>query len=275
MKSSLLTIIRLAVLAPAFFLTACGGDEEGPSTPALTCVQLTDSSAIGTVSLQYDTQNRLVRYNFDTLNTTFTYQGDSIFYSLNSDTLQYKEVLYKSGSQWSKSVQRVFLNSQAFGEVQSVITFIPTYNNGNITQIARSVESKVILNGVPLSGPTQISTVVFNRNADGNITRIEIRENGNIKNFDYTYSNETIGTNNVGLYATSLSEVLQGGIIPLFLGYLKPFNKMPLTFTTPDGNKTYSNWKKDANGNLTNYRVVGTGDYEEETGNVKSTFSCK
>ena len=275
MKKSLLTIIRIALLAPAFFLTACGDDEEGPSTPSKTCVQLTDSSAIGTVNLQYDSQDRLVRYNFDTLNTTFTYQGDSIFYSLNSDTLQYKEVLYKSGSQWSKSVQRVFLNSQAFGEVQSVITFTPTYNNGNITQIARSVESKVILNGVPLSGPTQISTVVFNRNADGNITRIEIRENGNIKNFDYTYSNETIGTNNVGLYATSLSEVLQGGIIPLFLGYLKPFNKMPLTFTTPDGNKTYSNWKKDANGNLTNYRVVGTGDYEEETGNVKSTFSCK
>lgn len=275
MKNSLLTIIRIALLAPAFFLTACGDDEEGPSTPTKTCVQLTDSSAIGTVNLQYDSQDRLVSYNFDTLNTTFTYQGDSIFYTLNSDTLEYKEVLYKSANQWTKSVQRIFLNSQAFGEVESVITFIPTYSNGNITKIDRSVESRVIVNGFPLTAPAQTSSVLLNRNSDGNIFRISIGQNGNIKNFDYTYSTETIGTNNIGLYATSLSEVLQGGIIPLFLGYLKPFSKMPLTFTTPDGSKTYSNWKKDANGNLTNYQVVGTGDFADETGKVKSTFSCK
>ena len=275
MKKSLLTIIRIALLAPAFFLTACGDDEEGPSTPSKTCVQLTDSSALGVVNLQYDSLNRLVKYNIDSVNTTFTYEGDSIFYTLKSDTLDYKEVMYKSANQWTKSVQRIYLISQGFGEVESVITFIPTYSNGTITQIASTVESRVIVNGFPINAPTETSTILFNRNSDGNISRISIGKNANIRNFDYTYSTETIGTNNIGLYATSLSEVLQGGIIPLFLGYLKPFNKMPLTFTTPDGTKTYSNWKKDANGNLTNYQIVGTGDFVDETGSVKSTFSCK
>jgi hypothetical protein len=63
--------------------------------------------------------------------------------------------------------------------------------------------------------------------------------------------------------------------LPIVLGYFVPFNKMITKMEHPDGSLTFSNVTTDSKNNVSRYTMTGTGDEEENSSAVKTTYVCK
>ncbi|MFY8035105.1 MAG: hypothetical protein ACOVMN_11340, partial [Flexibacteraceae bacterium] len=192
MKTIFRPFLLLAVLAPTIFLSSCGGDDDTPSTPSTPtneCVIATDSSGEGVAIITANSNNQITGISSALLNATFTSAGDSTFFNINSDTLQLREVLYKNGSNWARSVQTIAFQSPDFpgAMFQSITTTTPTYNSGKISSL-RSVQvsgAKVGNLFTPI-GSAITSDYAFTYSADGNITRVSVIEDGSTTNYNYT-----------------------------------------------------------------------------------------
>ena len=273
--------LLLAVLAPTIFLSSCGGDDDTPSTPSTPsneCVIATDSSSEGVAIITANSNNQITGISSALLNATFTSAGDSTFFNINSDTLQLREVLYKNGSNWARSVQTIAFQSPDFpgAMFQSVTTTTPTYNSGKISSL-RSVQisGAKVGNVFTPFGPAITSDYAFTYNADGNITRVSVTEDGSTTNYNYTYATNTVSKANVFLFENALSASTPSNFLPIVLGYFVPFNKMITKMEHPDGSLTFSNVTTDSKNNVSRYTMTGTGDEEENSSAVKTTYVCK
>lgn len=275
MKRTFGSALFLGIFSTLFWLTSCKDEVDPPKSNSIDCFQVSDSSGSGIVNLTYNSEFQVSNYNSDGGNTAFTYEGDSVYYTLTKDTLQYREVMFKSGGKWSKSVQRYTINSSQFGLMQQLITSTPVYANGVVERINRVTQNSIIINGFPMNAPPENSSIIFETNNEGNVSRISETTDGNIQISEFSFSPIAINSNNLGLLTPTLSEILQGAIIPIFSGYIKPFNRLPLTFTNSKGSKIFSEWKIDTKGNLISYHILGSGEFAESTGPVKCTYQCK
>lgn len=281
MKTIFRPFLLLAVLAPTIFLTSCGGDDDTPSTPGTPsneCVIATDSSTDGVTVVTANSNNQITGVSNAFLNASFTTAGDSTYFNFNEDTIQIREVLYKNGSNWAKSVQTITSQSSDFpgAMILSTSTTIPTYNSGKISSLRTTQITGAKVGNIftPL-GPTQTIDYSFTYNADGNITRVVKTENGSSTNYNYTYASNTVSKANVFLFDNAFSESLPMNFLPVVLGYFVPFNKMVTKMEYPDGSLTFSNVTTDSKNNVSRYTMAGTGEQQGNNGSVKTTYVCK
>jgi hypothetical protein len=280
MKTIFRSLVLLAVIAPAVFLSSCGGDDTPttPSTPTNECVIATDSSTDGTTIVTANSNNQITGVSNAFLNATFISAGDSTYFTFNEDTIQIREVFYKNGSNWAKSVQTISSQSSDFpgATLQSISTTTPTYSSGKISSLRTTqiVGARVGSIFTPI-GTTQTTDYSFTYNADGNITRVVKTENGSSTNYNYTYASNTVSKANVFLFDNAFSESLPMNFLPVVLGYFVPFSKMITKMDYPDGSITFSNVTTDSKNNVSRYTMLGTGDESGNSGKVKTTYVCK
>jgi hypothetical protein len=281
MKTIFRPFLLLAVLAPTIFLTSCGGDDDTPSTPSTPtneCVIATDSSSEGVAVISANSNNQITGFSNSFANATFVTAGDSTVVSVNSDTIQLREVFYKSGANWAKSVQTVTGENPDFpgAMFQTIVTTLPTYNAGKVSSLRATMVAGAKVGSIftPF-GPAQTSDYSFTYNADGNITRVVKTEGGSSTNYNYTYASNAVSKANVFLFENAFNAALPPNQLPIILGYFAPFNKMVTKMDYPDGSLTFSNVTTDSKNNVSRYTMAGTGFEQDNSGSVKTTYVCK
>ena len=279
MKTIFRSLVLLAVIAPTVFLSSCGGDDTTttPSTPTNECVIATDSSTDGTTIVTANSNNQITGVSDAFLNASFISAGDSTYFTFNEDTIQIREVFYKNGSNWAKSVQTVSFQDPAIqgATIQTITTTTPTYNSGKISNLRAVAVNGIKVGTVFTSIGTSTTDYAFTYNTDGNITRVASTNDGSSVNYNFTYASNTVSKANVFLFDNAFSAALPMNFLPVVLGYFVPFNKMITKMDYPDGSITFSNVTTDAKNNVSRYTMTGTGDESGNSGKVKTTYVCK
>jgi len=268
------------IIAPLAIVTSCVDEvDKEPTSPApvQTCFLATDSSADGVVTLAYDTNNRVTNYSTAGFSSTLTYGGDSVIINVVTDTSTVREVFYKTGTNWQKSISTYTAPTNQFpgATLVSVSTSIPTYTSGKVSSITTNSNTVIKVGPIKTNLGNQSETSTITYNSDGNIARISRKTGSVTKTYDFTYGSDEISSANASLYESCLSEALPNAILPTILKYITPFKNSITKLQGPDGSITFSNYKKDGNNNVTSYTMAGAGDLASNTGNVKSTFTCK
>jgi len=279
MKTIFRSLVLLAVIAPTVLLSSCGGDDTTttPSTPTNECVIATDSSTDGTTIVTANSNNQITGVSDAFLNASFISAGDSTYFTFNEDTIQIREVFYKNGSNWAKSVQTVSFQDPAIqgATIQTITTTTPTYNSGKISNLRAVAVNGIKVGTVFTSIGTSTTDYAFTYNTDGNITRVASTNDGSSVNYNFTYASNTVSKANVFLFDNAFSAALPMNFLPVVLGYFVPFNKMITKMDYPDGSITFSNVTTDAKNNVSRYTMTGTGDESGNSGKVKTTYVCK
>jgi len=283
MKNTLRTLLVATLLVPTFLLSSCKKDEAttvtDPGFKTYTCVIASDSSADGVSVITSNASNQITAFSSQGISANITYAGDSAYYSFSDSGLVGKEVLYRDGANWKKSVQRISGATDFNGipaTVASTVTITPTYVGGKITTITSVTQTKITALGQTVPVPNTTETTTLTYNTDGNLSKyIVTGDSSGTTTYNITYGTTAISSSNIFLATNVADNAASTIILPFALGYFEPFTKMPASVSNGSGTLTFSNGVVDANKNVTRYNMVGTGGYQDMTTAVKSTFKCK
>ncbi|MFY8033986.1 MAG: hypothetical protein ACOVMN_05670, partial [Flexibacteraceae bacterium] len=222
MKRNLLSLVFVLLLGT--FVSSCGSDQEVvilPEMPVFECSIAVDSSMEGVTTFTANSNNIITDINKPSNNSNFISYTDSVVLTTRTNTKQTKEVLFRSGALWNKSVLIIDedLPPQQGGAYYSVITYTPTYNNGKIVKIQCNNNYSKKENNVIIPMGTQNYEYLITYNSDGNVSEIDLRGPEIFGGgFSYNYGTTTISNANVLLFKNAFEPVFPFSL-PFITGY--------------------------------------------------------